>query len=152
MNRVKEWLGNMGSEFGQDIQLDEDGICNLSCEGNVMIIIEAREDSPIFYLSSPLLELPPDQEKMFELFAKALSLNLFMVETRGSTIGLAEDIGQLMLCFMQEKQGCDEDRFASILKGFYETVVDIRKNLSSFVDTDDHLTSSLPINPVGGYV
>ena len=153
MDRVKQWLENMGRTFDQKIELDEDGVCNLVCEDNIMIIIEARDESPVFYLSSSLLDVPRDQEKMLVLFAKALSLNLFMVETRGATIGFAEDIGQLMLCFMQEKQGCDEDRFASILKGFYDTVVAIRENLAPFNDLKDDTKELYLVNQqMGGFV
>lgn len=148
MDCIDQWLKAMGEELGQDIQLNEEGMCNLQCEDDVMIIVESQEESPVFYLSALLAELPGDKDKMLVLFARALSLNLFTIETRGATIGLAEDLGQLMLCFMQEKETCDEERFAAILQGFHETLIALRKNLGSFVEDGDSREEVLPPNGV----
>ena len=136
MNRVKNWLETLGQNLGQDIHLDEDGMCNLQCEDDIMIIVEAREDSPVFFVSSPLTDIPGDRDNMLKMFGRALSLNLFTVETRGATIGFAEELGKLMLSLMQEKEGCDEQRFAAILKDFHETAAAIRNRLEKTVDIE----------------
>ncbi|WDP84621.1 MAG: CesT family type III secretion system chaperone [Desulfobacter sp.] len=78
------------------------------------------------------IEIPGDRESLLVLFGRALSLNLFLIETRGTTIAFAEEIGQIMLCFMQEKQVCNAQKFASLIEGFHQTAIDIRRKLEAF--------------------
>jgi len=131
MDAVTEWLAVMGQEIGAPLELNEEGICAVECENNLTVVIESREESPVFHFSAPLLEIPGDQEAMLKLFAACLSLNLFLVETRGTTIALAEELHQIMLCFMEEKECCDETRFAAQFQGFYETALAIREKLEA---------------------
>lgn len=135
MDIVNQWLEDMGKGLGHEIRLNEEGRCSIEFEDNVNIVFDSDEDSPVFYLSSPLMEIPADQDLALMLLANALSLNLFMIETRGATIAVAEDIGQVMICFMQEKESCDEKRFSAIIEGFYETARNIRQRLQDIVDT-----------------
>lgn len=136
MDAVTEWLDVMGQEIGAPLELNEEGICAIECENNITVVIESQEESPVFHLSAGLVEMPGDRDTMLKLFARALSLNLFLVETRGTTIALAEELHQVMLCFMEEKDRCDQIRFATQFQGFYETALDIREKLQAMAQTD----------------
>lgn len=130
MDIVNEWLESMGSKSGQQISLDKDGGCSIEWDKNVVMVVDSQEESPVFHISSPVMEIPATgTEDLLELFTRALSLNMFTQQTRGTTIAMAEETGQIMLCFMQEKDTCDAHKFSAILEGFYETVQDIRQKL-----------------------
>lgn len=151
MDTVSQWLENMGESLGQEIKLDKEGRCAIECEDNVSIVLDSDEDSPLFFLSSPLMELPSDRDTRLMLMAYALSLNLFTYETRGATIALAEDTGYIMICFSKQKEFCDEKRFASIIENFYETVLDIRHKLLEATDTGSG-SNDTGIRDVGSFV
>lgn len=127
---VKEWIKDLSTSFGEELVLDDEGICSFRIEDDTIITIEISPDFPVVYLYSPIMTLPADEPELgTALMIKALELNAFQALTRGGAIASIPGGGLLVYCYTQSIEGVDFEGFSKILGGFYETALELKKLL-----------------------
>lgn len=133
---VRTWIKDLSASVGEELTLDDEGICSFRIEGETIISLEVSSDFPVLYIYSPLLALPNESlEQRNAMLAKALEINAFQGLTRGGSIALVPGGNILFYCFTQSIEGVDSINFDEILGAFYETALELK---ALFHEPEDH--------------
>ena len=125
---VEGWLMDLGKTLGRPLPLSADGVCRLDHPNAPTMILEVPAASPMLYYSSPLVKLEQGASEL-ELCKRALSLNLFQVETAGTTLALDEKTGEIVMCLLHPIEGMTSERFQNVLNNFLVTAISLREQL-----------------------
>ena len=125
---VEGWLLDLGKALGRPLPLSADGVCRLDHPNAPTLILEVPAASSMLYYSSPLLKMEQGASEL-DLCKRALSLNLFQVETAGATLALDEKIGEIVMCLVHPIEGMTSVRFQSVLNNFLATAIGLREKL-----------------------
>lgn len=133
---VKTWLRDLSASVGEELVLDEQGVCSFRIEGETIISLEVSSEFPVLYIYSPLLAVPNEsQERRDFIITKALEINAFQGLTRGGSIALVPGGNILFYCFTQPIEAIDSLEFDQVLGGFYETALELK---ALFHEPEDH--------------
>lgn len=111
------------------LALNTQGVCSFKYQDRWDIGIELPKDSSLLYFYGTLLDLPV--EGRLNLYATALKLNAYCMQTRGATIALDTNAEKLLLCYLSPLESLDEVRFTNILNNFVQTLQNLHEILSS---------------------
>ena len=126
-SQVNSWLAQLGAQSGASFSLNEQGCCLMTAANGVELELFATETSGRFFLSATLLKLPQGNHNA--IYFKALSLNLFMQDTRGAAVALDDQAGELVLCYSHQIEGCEFTVFQNVIQNFVETTETMKGHL-----------------------
>ena len=127
---VDSWLKAVGQEVGQEFQLDDNGICVIDYKDSLTIIVEVPDNGRGYYIYSPLTTIDVSQNDL-TIPLRALSLNLFQVETGGGTLSYDESTSEIVFSFLDQIEGRDTASFKSVINNFVTLSLKLKKDLSS---------------------
>lgn len=112
---VSQWL----AEVSPELVLDENNYCALTAENGIECAIEIAPTGETLSFYAPLVHVA--LEAQAAMFHKALSLNLFQVETVGASIAFDRQNDFLILNLLCEIEDLDKTTFANTLNNFVDT-------------------------------
>jgi hypothetical protein len=89
-------------------------------------ILVVPDGSDRFFMYSPLLEVPRQSDG---LLYYALSLNLFQMETTGTTLAIDKEANFFVLSYHDLISSIDSEKFQKLLGAFIHTAQAISKKL-----------------------
>jgi hypothetical protein len=126
---VSKWLSAAGAAAGVELGLDEDGHCNVVYAENLQCMVEVPEYGELFFLYTPLMQLPDDPMARCAVLERALEFNMFSLATGGSTVSFDGRSDQVLLTFAQQVASVDEEFFKAALGDFLDLAIDLRAKL-----------------------
>ncbi len=131
MTHVATQLNTWLAEIHPALRLDEAGACVIAAGNNRDLELFADTNTARFFLSTKLMDLPAQGQSGF--FIKVLAMNLFMQDTRGATVAVDEQAGEVVLCFSQTMEEGDAVSFRNVLQNFTETARTLQQQMSTLV-------------------
>ena len=122
---VNGWLEELGSSINQKFHLDSQGVCTMDYKDELRISVEVPHGSDQFYVYGPLVDLS-SVENQQQVLHKALSLNLFQLETAGGTLAIDELTSEIVFCFVSKVGNQGISIFQNILNNFVSTADRLR--------------------------
>jgi hypothetical protein len=89
-------------------------------------ILEVPDGSDRFFIYAPLMEVPSNSDG---LLYYALSLNLFQIETVGTTLAIDRSANFFVLSYHALISSIDSEKFQKLLGAFIHTAQAISKKL-----------------------
>ena len=152
-NRVAELLKELSVSLGTPLELDDDGICTLKGDDDLVLVVEAPRDDPRMHLYAPLLDLPP--EGIEDIYRELLVMNCFTRRTFGGVLALDPESHVVLFCYTELPERLDGQSFPGLLAGFREAAQAMRKQLKELLrqyaidkidPTDEELEASFPLD------
>ena len=121
---------------GDDLALDEEGVCALYREDeDLLLIIELSEQNGRVQIYKKLHPLLFEDKKDAELMQRALELNLFADGTRGGIIGFSPEINELIYSYsLPVEEEIRAEDFEDLVHSFAYTATEVKKDLATLRD------------------
>lgn len=131
IKKVNSWLEDLSKVLNVELSLDATGCCAFQVGKETVISLEVSQEIPLFHLYSTLIPFPLNEpEKVVFMMIRALELNAFQTMTHGGTIATLPGGGSFIFCYSHAIEGCNSERFSSILGGFLTALETIKPLLS----------------------
>ncbi|MDR2735601.1 MAG: CesT family type III secretion system chaperone [Puniceicoccales bacterium] len=122
---VQTWLDSINSVKNEKFAIDETGRCKFFFN-DMEFILEVPDGSDRFFIYAPLFEVPIHSDG---LLYYALSLNLFQVETVGTTLAIDRSANFFVLSYHALISTIDSAKFQKLLGAFIYTTQTITEKL-----------------------
>lgn len=125
------WLGELSEDVGiGPFAFDEAGVCRLVGDDGHHLSIAVEEGDQTLSLRSPILDLagmvPTVRADRLEA---CLARNLFSLETRGTSLGLDERTGSVLITYRVYVLALDPVSFRNLVASFVGVAADLRRTL-----------------------
>lgn len=103
----------------EGLKADNEGYCCLAFDEKIVVHIQYNypNDSVMFFCQIGQLS----EESQRRLRKKILKADLLWQGTGGTTIGVDNETGEVMMSFQESMELLDSERFQEVLRGFVET-------------------------------
>jgi hypothetical protein len=112
-----------------ELKLDNEGICAITDNESLVVIIEMPNEGPLVHIYTPLCPMLDGIEPNYALLERAMELNLLGLRTRGGTLGLDVERKEIFFSFVIEIETCEAMKFSNILQNFMETAKALKTEL-----------------------
>ncbi len=133
---VNQWLSDMSPE----LVLDDFNYCAITAENGIECALEIAPGGETLSFYAPLVEVAAEDQN--HTFRKALSLNLFQVETVGASIAFDRHNGFVVLNLLHTVEDLDKTTFANTLNNFVATAQKLKTALKENSFEPDNRTES----------
>lgn len=130
---VNGWLAHMGSLMNAKLELDSEGVCAITDNESLVVIIEAPEGSSLVHIYTPICTMLDGVEPNYALLERAMELNILGLKTRGGTLGLNRERNEIFFSFVLEVEACEAIKFSNIIQNFMETAKLLKEDLAKTV-------------------
>ena len=115
MAREMERLSNIVNEVGRrdgvdDLRLGSEGTAALTFKSGKRIFFEYVEESARLFVYTPLMHLPPDEERLSTLLKSMLTCNFLKLDTGKGELSISPDMQQAIYQVGLDIHGLDADQ------------------------------------------
>lgn len=153
---VNSWLTDLKSSLRlfDNLVLDNEGVCFVPHPSDLEVDVELPNGSTWLFIYAPVLKL--DDHRREEMYAEALTLNLFQIQTNGGALGLDKAADEIMYCLRLDVSILDSHRFLQIFHQFIDTTHDLKAKIighghSAAPVHGDHLAPTMNLGIPKGF-
>jgi hypothetical protein len=120
---LKSWFEGYAQDLGTELNWDGDG-CALELSDGTLIEIGASDETEGVYIYSNLMECPKDEQEKYEVFYRALTMNLHQAEALGGAICLSPDDKNILLSYSRNISDLTPESLANTLDLFIGSAIE----------------------------
>jgi len=137
MQDIKEQIQAMLDEISSAegtprFDLSEDDGCTVPFGDGMMVRVQLRPQIPELDFTVPLGSVP--EEKRAGVYGALLASNFYWAETRGATLALEPESGQIVLQYEENALSLTEERLKKTMEGFFTVAEEWKARLGELVD------------------
>jgi hypothetical protein len=145
----RELIKNFGLEMGMDLQLDDDGFCQLVIDDSRLINVRSHQDDGLIILSAPVAEELPDPVSyplVLELLDYALG-PCFLKGGNCPVVGRDSESDAVVMYMVVTASVLSEKKFIDIFTEFLSEIESFDEMISeNFAGNSDFSSKSLDSN------